>query len=100
MSQPTTFSAEHFGDFFKDQIEKEQLTAVKHYGLALGYVPSEMKTEEICFTAVKKNGMALMCVPNHLKTRQMCLTAVEQDEGALKFVPEEIRDEIVTLSTS
>ena len=53
----------------------------------------EITTEQEALAAVKRNGMALAYVPENLKTAEICLVAVKQDGDAFEFVPEPLRDE-------
>ena len=39
--------------------EEEALAAVKKHGLALEFVPDELKTAELCLEAVKQDSAAL-----------------------------------------
>jgi len=54
----------------------------------------QITTEEEALEAVKRNGLALKYVPDNLKTMKLCLKAVKQDEEALQFVPEELQEEV------
>jgi hypothetical protein len=64
---------------------------VKQSGLALEYVPDELK-QGLSMDAVRQNGMALQYVPN--ETLEICLAAIEQNKQARQFVPDEIKARI------
>ena len=72
--------------------EKMCLAAVQNDGLALNSVPNRLRDEKMCLTAVQNNGWALGAVPEPLRDLKMCLTAVQNDGGALGAVPEPLRD--------
>jgi hypothetical protein len=78
--------------------ERMCLAAVSKDGFALAKVPDEVKTEEMCLMAVSKNGRALYYVPDEMKTERMCLMAVSKDGTALQYVPKELRTEKVCLA--
>ena len=40
---------------------------------ALGHVPDELKTPELCLAAVQTRGEVLECVPQKLRTPELCL---------------------------
>jgi hypothetical protein len=64
--------------------------AVESNGLALQYVPEEIKQNnpELWMSAVKQNGLALEFVPNDMrKPLEVCRAALEQNGLALAFVP-------------
>jgi hypothetical protein len=65
--------------------------AMTKTGMALQYVPDELKTPELCEIAVKNNGMALQYVPNELKTITLCKYAVDRCAMAIKYVPDEMK---------
>ena len=67
--------------------EEEALAAVREHGLALEYVPENLKTAKVCLEAVKQEGCALYFVPESLKTQALCLEAVKRHGWALKYVP-------------
>ncbi len=67
------------------------LEAVKQDGLALKYVPENLKTAKLCLAAVKSEGCALSDVPKNLKTPRLCREAVKQNGGALEYVPEKLK---------
>ena len=77
------------------------IAAVKHLGCALGNIPNEFKTPEVCLTAVqnaKNNGkhpddhpysdQILTKVPEQLLTYELCLAAVKHSGRAIAYVPE------------
>ena len=75
------------------------LVAVKQEGLALEYVPINLKTAELCHEAVNQQyGMALRYVPENLKTVELCLKAVnnmlEKILVNILEVPEGLREEV------
>ena len=49
----------------------------------LGYVPDDLKTQEMCNKAVDHCPLTLRFVSNHLKTKKMCERAVEVEPEAL-----------------
>jgi hypothetical protein len=57
----------------------------------------EITNEEEALEAVKDDGLALKYVPTNLKTTELCLAAVRQNGKALKYVPKELRDEVSLL---
>jgi Domain of unknown function (DUF4116) len=64
--------------------------AVESNGLALQYVPEEIKQNnpELWMSAVKQNGLALEFVPNDMrKPLEVCRAALDQNGMALAFVP-------------
>ena len=58
--------------------------AVRQNCNALGYVPTELQSDEICMIAVTLNGMALRHVIN--QTKEICIAAVTQNGFALHLV--------------
>jgi hypothetical protein len=58
----------------------------------------EITNEEEALEAVKDDGLALKYVPTNLKTTELCLVAVRQNGKALKYVPKELRDEVSRLN--
>jgi hypothetical protein len=52
------------------------------------------ETVEKYMEAVRQNGYALGDVPEEQRTAEVCLAAVRQNGGALCYVPEERRTEI------
>jgi hypothetical protein len=72
------------------------ITAVKQYGYALKYVPTELpEYKDICMAAVKQDGTALVFVlPEELRDYNMCITAVKQNSNAFDSVPPELQPRI------
>jgi hypothetical protein len=64
--------------------------AVSKNGGALKYVPEELRTPTLCKIAVSNEGWALGAVPEELRTPTLCKIAVSQNGSALKYVPEEL----------
>ena len=66
-------------------------------GMALEFVPENLKTVELCLEAVKQDGWALRYVPwgqlnlNDPAMAEMCLAAVKEDGSLLKYVPENFK---------
>ena len=50
--------------------------AVDRNGLAIQYVPDELKTPEMCKIAVSTDGVLLYEVPEKLRTLEVCKTAL------------------------
>jgi hypothetical protein len=78
--------------------EKMCLAAVTTYGYALEYVPQKLRTERVCLAAVTQCGGALRYVPQKLRTERVCLAAVTNYGGALRYVPQELRSERMCLA--
>jgi hypothetical protein len=74
--------------------KKEAIELVEQNGLALEYVPDELRTPEVCDKAVGQDGLALKYVPDELMTREVCEKAVGQDGRAIIYVPFELWDEV------
>jgi Domain of unknown function (DUF4116) len=66
---------------------KEVIRLVGHYGMALGWVPYDLRTPELCRTAVAQAGSALRSVPVDLRTLDLHEIAVAQYGEALRWVP-------------
>ncbi len=56
----------------------------KSNGLALQYVPSELRTYELCKLASESNGWMLYCVPRELRTYELCTIACRKCDYALE----------------
>lgn len=86
-------------DLFRTpDMQKMLLVAVRRNETALGQVPEEFRTPELCLAAVQGNGLALRYVPKKFRTPELCLAAVQQNEWALQYVPEESRTSEMYLS--
>ncbi|WP_368669416.1 DUF4116 domain-containing protein, partial [Roseibium sp. RKSG952] len=57
-------------------------------GWALRYMPSPLRSPEMCLEAVRQHGIALKDVPEPLQTEEVCLEA-----EALMYVPDDLRTE-------
>jgi len=44
--------------------------------------------------AVEQNGMALQFVPEELKTLELCHAAIKQNCKSLEYVPERLREQV------
>jgi hypothetical protein len=66
--------------------------AVKQNGLALYYVPDELRTKELCELAIQQDGEALQYVPDKLRTKELCELAVKQNSIAFQFVIDKFKD--------
>ena len=71
-------------EFYREIVSKKE-----DYDLsgALGDVPKEFRTPELCEIAVRKYGRALQYVPKKLRTPELCKIAVSNDAFALQYVP-------------
>lgn len=67
---------------------RQDLAAVKINGMCIGLIPD--LTHEICLAAVKQNGLALQFVPLEIKDDEVCLAAVKQDMKATKYITKEL----------
>jgi hypothetical protein len=74
--------------------EKEAFELVERNGLALKFVPDELRTRETCEKAVEQDGWALKFVPDGMRTQELCEKAVGQDCLAIIYVPFELWDEV------
>jgi hypothetical protein len=70
------------------------LIAVQGNGWSLVYVPKIFITVELCLTAVKNRGIALKHVPREFKTPGICLCAVQNSQRAFEYVPEELKAQV------
>lgn len=99
LGERTSTDAEHilkYINFSKNNIAEQ---VVKLNGIALKYVPEDMKTHKLCLTAILNNGIALEYVPDNFKTYKFCSTAIYSDSNALRFVPEHIlTDKMCTIA--
>lgn len=66
---------------------KELVRLVGQYGLALAWVPYDLRTPELCRTAVAQAGAALREVPGDLRTLDLYEIAVAQYGEALRWIP-------------
>ena len=75
------------------------LLALQENCKALIFVPEHLRSmEEIC-TAVVHDPFALMILPDALKSLRICILAVRKDSSMLKYVPEELKtDEFLDAS--
>lgn len=69
--------------------------AVSRNGLALEFVPKELKTARLCQKAVSQNPRALRWVPSELKTPKMWMTAFEADPTIVSYIPKSERTGIL-----
>ena len=61
--------------------------------MALGYVPENIMTYNMCLDAVRRNGAALEFVPEKFKSYEICLEAVNEYSLALElFVPDKFKN--------
>jgi hypothetical protein len=65
--------------------------AVSQNGLALEWVPEELRTPDLCEIAVSQDGDALWHVPKELRGPEIHKAAVSQDPWAVELVPKELR---------
>jgi hypothetical protein len=79
--------------FIPEELRTKELCeiAVNNYGSALEWIPEKFKTETICKIAVKNSGIALEFIPEELRTPEICKLAVTNDGFALEFVPEKLK---------
>lgn len=61
-------------------------------------VPVNDRTAAVCRIAVERDGMALFFVPNELKTETLCLMACQNNGSALEAVPEQCRTPAVSMA--
>ena len=74
--------------------------ALKQNGLAIQYVPIEMRTKETVLLAVQQNGNALMFASRELRDDdEVVKAAVAQDPRAIKWASERLRALMVLCST-
>jgi hypothetical protein len=73
--------------------------ALKQNGLAIQYVPIEMRTKETVRLAVEQNGNALMFAPKWQDDDEVVEAAVAQDPRAIKWASERLRGVRVLCST-
>ena len=57
--------------------------SVQNNGLALQFVPLEIRDSEICKIAVQNNGLALQFVPLEIRDSEICKIAVQNNGLAL-----------------
>lgn len=76
--------------------------AVSNFPMALGDVPEELKTRDLCLLAVgKADGQAYSMVPDVLKAdTTICYTAANQSLKLLDIVEDKFRDDPGTVSTA
>jgi len=88
-------------EFFNSHIETlsideqnnyKNILAVQQNGLALEFVPPEIRNFDICKIAVQQNGLALQFVPSNMINSDICKIAVQQNGAALQFISPEKRD--------
>ncbi len=61
-----------------------------HVGSMLKYVPENIADDSLYMIAVLSCGLALQFIPTHLRSKQLCLCAFRQDCRSQKFVPSSI----------
>lgn len=66
-------------------------------GLELRWLPSRLKTPELCKIAVSQNGLAIEYVPAELKSVELALIAVSKKPMAIQYIPSIQRTEDVCL---
>lgn len=74
--------------------EEDYLNLVKSNGCLLGYIPLDPNTEfftNLVTTAVLNNGIALKYVPTKYRTQELCIVAVKSNPRALQYVPDEYK---------
>jgi hypothetical protein len=67
------------------------LRDVKMHGSLLKKVPKRFKTLEICYLALNDNLSYLEYFPDEYKTRELCLDVVEKDPGCYQYIPDEYK---------
>jgi hypothetical protein len=77
----------HTEEFYNLAIMEGDPSQDKNNGWALGLIPSEYRTPELCHHAITKNGSALKFVPAKLKTEELCRIAVTKCRLAMPYVP-------------
>jgi len=75
-----------------EQNNYKNIINVQQNGLALQFVPPEMRNSDICKIAVQQNGLALEFVPSNMINSDICKIAVQQNGAALHLIPPEKRD--------
>ena len=60
--------------------------AVQQNGLALEFVPLELRTESLCSIAVSQNPRALRWVPSQFKSIELCMSAYEADPATIIYI--------------
>lgn len=80
--------------------EKIRMTAVTQNGLALEFIPENLRSGEICAAAIRQNGNALKFLnTGSFRNSDICLEAVRQDGLALQYVrPEEKTPDLCLLA--
>jgi hypothetical protein len=96
--EPNKFKADKFilgelKEFNENKyITYEQwLNAVTNDRFDLGFVPKELRTEEICKIAVIQNGSRLFYVPEKSQTEEICKFSVKKDGSSLVFVSDSLK---------
>jgi len=68
--------------------------AVSNNGVAIEYVPEELRTLEICKLAVSDMGIAIEDVPEEMRTLEICKIAVSNYRFAIQYVPDHLKDKV------
>ena len=61
--------------------------ACRNYGSAIGVVPRDIITREMCEIAVSSDGLAISSVPDEFKTRDLYLLAARNNPLILQKMP-------------
>jgi hypothetical protein len=84
---------EYIPQEFYDSLSEEEyvdlLESSVKYNSALGYIPLNYITPELCKIAVEKDGRELRFVPFELITSELCNLAISENGLAFEFVPRE-----------
>jgi hypothetical protein len=67
------------------------LTAVNHNPMNFYFVPKELRTPDICALAVKVNPSLICYVPHELRTLDMCTAVLIQNPSLLQHVPDKLK---------
>ena len=78
------------------QLREVCLAAVKKNGLALQYIPNEMRDFEVCLESVNQNSNAFEHIGSQQAAnltdkeyKEICLTAIKSNANVLKFIPKD-----------
>lgn len=81
-----------------NELREKVIERVTKDGLQLRWLPTQLKTEEICEIALTQNGLALEYVPAEVKNNKLCLLAVSKKPMAIQYVPTVFRSEELCLA--
>jgi hypothetical protein len=71
----------------EDRTYEECLSAVKHYGEYIKYVPDAYKTEDICLCAIRQYAYVIAYIPEAIRTPAICIEVCRCNLDLMCYTP-------------